>query len=109
MLSFPHPFGGCSLQFPSASEDVRSPREDMQDAQADRNVSVINRNQRNPHERVVKATGVEVCQDAKHKQEPSILQVRHADSNEHGTAQDVFPGMAEHTSDIPRSLRLFNE
>ena len=59
--------------------------------------------------RVVKATGVEVCQDARREQEPSLLQVRHADSNEHGTAQDVLPGMAEHTSGIPRSLRLFNE
>jgi len=37
-------------------------------------------------ERVVKATGVEVCQDATREQEPSILQARHADSNEHGTA-----------------------
>jgi len=60
-------------------------------------------------ERVVKATGVEVCQDATREQEPSILQARHADSNEHGTAQDVLPGMAEHTSGIPRQLRLFNE
>jgi IS605 OrfB family transposase len=39
-------------------------------------------------ERVVKPTGVEVCQDATREQEPSILQARHADSNEHGTAQD---------------------
>src|SRR6266516_1488876 len=43
-LSIPPPFGGCSLQFPSVSEDVFSQREDMQD---DRNVGVINRNQRN--------------------------------------------------------------
>jgi hypothetical protein len=41
-LSIP-PFGGCSLQFPSASEDVLSQRERMQDAQVDRNVGVINR------------------------------------------------------------------
>jgi AAA domain len=43
-LSIPPPFGGCSLQFPSAPEDVFSQRENMQD---DRNVGVINRNQRN--------------------------------------------------------------
>jgi IS605 OrfB family transposase len=60
-------------------------------------------------ERGVKAPGVEVCQDAKSEEGPSLLQARHADSNEQGTAQDVFPGMAEHTSDIPRQLRLFNE
>jgi hypothetical protein len=47
MHNIPPPFGGCSLQFPSASEDVLSQREDMQDAQDDRNGSVINRNQRN--------------------------------------------------------------
>jgi hypothetical protein len=46
-LSIPPPFGSCSLQFPSASEDVLSQSEDMQDAQDDRNVAVINRNQRN--------------------------------------------------------------
>jgi hypothetical protein len=46
-LSIPPPFGGCSLQFPSASEDVLSPGEDMQDAQDDRYVTVINRNQCN--------------------------------------------------------------
>jgi hypothetical protein len=43
--SIPPPFGGCSLQFPSASEDVLSQREDIQDARDDRNGSVINRNQ----------------------------------------------------------------
>ena len=42
--SIPPPFGGCSLQFPSASEDVLSQRENIQD---DRNGSVINRNQCN--------------------------------------------------------------
>ncbi len=46
-LSIAPPFGGCSLQFPSASEDVLSQRECMQDAQVDRNVGVINRHQRN--------------------------------------------------------------
>src|SRR6266567_1308890 len=45
--SIPPPFGGCSLQFPSASEDVLSQRENIQDAQDDPNGSVINRNQRN--------------------------------------------------------------
>ncbi len=57
-------------------------------------------------ERVSKGTGVEVCQEAKSKEEPSLLQARHADSNEHGTAQDVLLGMEKHTSDIPCSLRL---
>ena len=37
-------FGGCSLRFPPASEDVLSQRENIQD---DRNGSVINRNQCN--------------------------------------------------------------
>ena len=46
-LNIPPPFGSCSLQFPSISEDLLSQRECMQDAQVDRNVGVINRNQRN--------------------------------------------------------------
>ena len=33
----------------------------------------------------------------------------HEGDTEHGTAQGVWLGMAEHTSDIPRQLRLFNE
>jgi len=45
--SVPPPFGGCSLRFPSASEDVLSQREYMQDAQVRRDAAVINRNQRN--------------------------------------------------------------
>ena len=45
--SKPPPFGGCSLQFPPVSEDVPSQRENMQDAQDDRNGSVINRHHRN--------------------------------------------------------------
>jgi putative transposase len=57
-------------------------------------------------ERVSKDTGVEVCQDAICEEGPSILQARHADSNEHGTAQDVSFGMEKHTSDIPYQLRL---
>ncbi|GCE09171.1 zinc ribbon domain-containing protein [Dictyobacter aurantiacus] len=59
--------------------------------------------------RVSKDTGVIVSQDAKNKKEPSIPSVRHADSNEHGTAQDVVFRMDEHASDIPTQLRLFNE
>ncbi len=46
-LSIPPPFGGCSLQFPSASKDVFSLREDIQDAQDHQDVGVITRNQRN--------------------------------------------------------------
>ena len=41
------PFRDCSLQLSSASEDVLSPREEMQDAQEHRDVGVINRNQCN--------------------------------------------------------------
>jgi hypothetical protein len=46
--SIPPPFGGCSLQFPSASGDVLSQKEDVQDTQDlwdDVVISVINRNQ----------------------------------------------------------------
>ena len=57
-------------------------------------------------ERVEKSTGVEVRQDATCEEEPSIPQARHAESNEHGTAQDRVLGMAEHTSDIPHPLRF---
>ena len=53
-----------------------------------------------------KSPGVEVCQDAKSEEGPSILQARHADSNEHGTAQDGSLGMAERISDIPHHPRL---
>jgi putative transposase len=60
-------------------------------------------------ERVAKARGVVVSQEAKSKEGPSILPARHGDSNEHGTAQDVSLRMVEHISDIPRQLRLFNE
>ena len=48
--SIPLPFGGCSLQFPSASEDMLSQREDVQNAQdhrVDYTDGVINRNHRN--------------------------------------------------------------
>ncbi len=57
-------------------------------------------------ERGEKSPGVAVCQDAKSEEGPSILQARHADSNEHGTAQDVSLGMAERLSDSPHPLRL---
>jgi putative transposase len=60
-------------------------------------------------ERVAKATGGVVSQDAKSKAGPSIRSAWHGDDNEHGTAQGVWLGMAERTSDIPRQLRLFNE
>ena len=57
-------------------------------------------------ERGEKSPGVEVCQDAKSEEGPSLLQARHADRNEHGTAQDVLFRMDEHMSDIPHQLRL---
>jgi putative transposase len=57
-------------------------------------------------ERVVKATGVAVCQDAKCEEGPSIPQARHADGNEHGTAQEGSLWMDEHLSDIPHQLRF---
>ncbi len=60
-------------------------------------------------ERSVKAEGVVVSQDAKSKEGPSIRSARHGDRNEHGTAQDVWLGMVEHTSDIPRQLRFPGE
>jgi putative transposase len=60
-------------------------------------------------ERRTKVPGVVVSQDAKSKEGPSIRSAWHGDDNEHGTAQGVWLGMAEHTSDIPRQLRLFNE
>ncbi len=57
-------------------------------------------------ERGEKSPGVEVCQDAKCEEGPSLPQARHADSNEHGTAQDVSLGMAGRIADIPHPLRL---
>ncbi len=60
-------------------------------------------------ERGTKVPGAVVSQDAKGKEGPSIRSAWHGDDNEHGTAQGVWLGMAEHTSDIPRQLRLFNE
>jgi hypothetical protein len=53
-----------------------------------------------------KSAGVVVCHDAKCEEEPSLPPARHADRNEHGTAQDVSLGMAERISDIPHQLRL---
>jgi len=60
-------------------------------------------------ERVAKATGVVVSQDVESTSRPSTDVARHGDGNGHGTAQDVLHGMAEHISDMPRQLRLFNE
>jgi hypothetical protein len=57
-------------------------------------------------ERVVKATGVEVCQDAKSEEGPSLPQARHADGNEHGTAHEGSLRMDKHLSDIPHPLRF---
>ncbi len=57
-------------------------------------------------ERVEKSTGVEACQDAKSEEGPSLPQARHADCNEHGTAQDGSLRMDEHRSDIPHQLRF---
>lgn len=53
-----------------------------------------------------KSPGVVVCQDAKSQVEPSLLQVRQADCNEHGTAQEKTPRMDERLSDIPCQLRF---
>src|SRR5712692_9858586 len=60
-------------------------------------------------ERVEKAAGVDVCQDAKSEEGPSLLQARHADSNEHGTAHETDEGMDASVSDIPRQLRFPRE
>jgi transposase len=60
-------------------------------------------------ERGAKAPGVAVSQDAESNSRPSTDFTWHGDGNGHGIAQDVLCGMAEHTSDMPRQLRLFNE
>ena len=57
-------------------------------------------------ERGEKSPGVAVCQDAKSEEVSSLPQTRHADRNEHGTAQDMSLGMAESISDILHQLRL---
>ena len=59
-----------------------------------------------PPERGSKDTGVVVCQEVKSAEGPSLPSTRHADANEHGTAQDVLFKMDEHISDIPHQLRL---
>ena len=56
-----------------------------------------------------KSSGVVVCQEAKSCEGPSIPKARHADANEHGTAQEVWCGMAPSTSDIPHQLRFLVE
>jgi hypothetical protein len=60
-------------------------------------------------ERESKDSGVVFSQDAKNEQGPSLLLARHGEHNAHGTAHEVWPGMAMPTSDIPCQLRLFNE
>ncbi len=74
--SIPPPFGGCSLQFPSASEDVLSQRENIQDAQDDPNGSVINRNQRNQSMSVTTQTREHV--------EPSSANTDYGDYTDYG-------------------------
>ena len=56
-------------------------------------------------ERVSKDIGVAVCQDAKSKEEPSTLPARHADSHEHGTAQETAGMDGCSVSDMPPPLR----
>ncbi len=56
-------------------------------------------------ERGEKSPGVAICQDAKSEEGPSLPQARHADCNEHGTAQDGVLRMDEPLSDIPHPLR----
>jgi hypothetical protein len=56
-------------------------------------------------ERVVKAAGGSVSQDAKSEEEPSFPRSRHADTTEHGTAQERPLRMDERLSDIPCQLR----
>jgi hypothetical protein len=60
-------------------------------------------------ERGMKVPGVAVCQAAKSEEGPSMLQARHADRNEHGTAQETEVWMDASVLDIPRQLRLFSE
>jgi len=57
-------------------------------------------------ERGEQSPGVAACQDAKSEEGPSFPQARHADGNEHGTAQDRSLRMDEHLSDIPHPLRF---
>jgi putative transposase len=62
-----------------------------------------------PPERASKDTGVVVCQEVKSAEGPSIPSTRHADANEHGTAQGGSLRMEKRSSDIPCQLRLFTE
>ncbi len=59
--------------------------------------------------RSAKAGGVVDSQDAKRADQPSSDHARHGINNAHGTAHHASSGLAEHTSGIPRSLRLFTE
>ena len=52
-------------------------------------------------------SGVVVCQEAESVgTQPFTGSARHAENNEHGTAQGVLFGMDEHTSDIAHQLRF---
>jgi transposase len=58
-------------------------------------------------ERAEKSAGVEICQDAQSVgSRPSTGSARHAESNEHGTAQEADAGMGASASDIPCQLRF---
>src|SRR5258708_32856747 len=58
-------------------------------------------------ERVSRDTDVEVCQDAESVgPRPSTANARHADFNEHGTAQDMSLEMEKHILDIACQLRV---
>ncbi|HEX3641127.1 MAG TPA: transposase, partial [Ktedonobacteraceae bacterium] len=58
-------------------------------------------------ERGEQSPGVEVCQDAKSVgTRPSLGGARHADGNEHGTAQEIGMRMVEPVSDMTYQLRF---
>jgi len=62
-----------------------------------------------PHtpRREEKSSGVAICQDAKSVgTQPSSGNARHADNNEHGTAQETDVGMVASVSDIAHQLRF---
>ena len=60
-------------------------------------------------EREEKSSGVAICQEAKSEEEPSFPQARHAECNEHGTAQRRDARMDVSLLDIPHPLRFFTE
>ena len=54
-----------------------------------------------------KSSGVAICQDAQSVGiQPSTEDARHADSNEHGTAQEIGMRMVEPVSDMTYQLRF---